>query len=146
MFGGNGNLTSGSVCIRSGKHVLMQGPSSSWRCALGLVPTKPSFFFLCRQRRAVCVGQEYPRVPGNRPPGRPVLPMEGEAGLGGMRGAYRAGSREVAAAPRVRLSQHQLPGRPPSSCPIASGEATQVRSQLLRGAVACVGLPSHSAL
>lgn len=31
------------------------------------------------------MGQEHPRVPGNRSPGRPVLPVEGKAGPGGLR-------------------------------------------------------------
>ncbi|XP_044904143.1 RCC1-like G exchanging factor-like protein isoform X4 [Felis catus] len=40
---------------------------------------------LCRpyqQRRAVCVGQEHPRVPGHRSPGRPVFPVEGDDARG----------------------------------------------------------------
>lgn len=31
------------------------------------------------------MGQEHPRVPGNWSPGRPVLPVEGKAGPGGLR-------------------------------------------------------------
>lgn len=114
-------------------------------------PNQSPFFFLCRQRRAVCVGQEYPRVPGNRPPGRPVFPVEGKAGLSGRAGCPQGSSCDVVAAPIVQRSQ-PFPGRPPSSCPIASGEAVPVRSRtdaqrpLLREAAACVGLPAHRAL
>nr|XP_035968521.1 RCC1-like G exchanging factor-like protein isoform X1 [Halichoerus grypus] len=35
-----------------------------------------------QQRRAVCVGQEHPRVPGHRSPGRPVFPVEGDHAWG----------------------------------------------------------------
>lgn len=36
------------------------------------------------------MGQEHPRVPGNRSPGRPVLPVEGKAGPGGLRAWLRS--------------------------------------------------------
>lgn len=54
---------------------------------LALAPTQLLLSFPCRQRRAVCVGEEHPRVPGNRSSGGPVLPVEGKAALGGVGGA-----------------------------------------------------------
>ncbi|XP_058425189.1 RCC1-like G exchanging factor-like protein isoform X3 [Diceros bicornis minor] len=57
----------------------------------GVQPRSPGFPHslwtqpLCcpyQQRRAVCVGQEHPRVPGNWSPGRPVFPMEGDDAWG----------------------------------------------------------------
>ncbi|XP_075851503.1 RCC1-like G exchanging factor-like protein isoform X2 [Microcebus murinus] len=57
----------------------------------GVQPRSPGFPHsmwtqpLCstyQQRRAVCVGQEHPRVPGNRSPGRPVFPVEGDDARG----------------------------------------------------------------
>lgn len=71
------------------------------------------------------MGQEHPRVPGHRSPGRPVFPVEGKAVQGGLEGAPAAwGSTSV------QLGQRQGPGNgSPSpvlaapSCPAASGEA-----------------------
>ncbi|XP_072799182.1 RCC1-like G exchanging factor-like protein isoform X2 [Vicugna pacos] len=57
----------------------------------GVQPRSPGFPHslwtqpLCcldQQRRAVCVGQEHPGVPGNRSPGGPVLPVEGDDARG----------------------------------------------------------------
>lgn len=86
MSGGNGSLTLGCVCTRFWKACSHAGSFLFLEMCPWPAPNQSPFFFLCRQRRAVCVGQEYPRVPGNRPPGRPVFPMAGKAGLGGCAG------------------------------------------------------------
>lgn len=137
----NLNLTLGSVCTRFWKASSHAGSFLFFRLALGLVPTKPPIFFLCRQRRAVCVGQEHPRVPGDRPPGRPVFPVEGKARLGGLEGM----STE-----QIQLMWPQCPvcswantgswncprfrSQLPSSCPVASiEEPDQVPSTSFSG-------------
>lgn len=113
--------------------------------ARGLAPSQLPFSFLCRQRGAVRVGQEHPRLPGHRSPGRPVFPLEGKAVRGGLRARTArspppprrrrcpawswAGARAMGPTPRPR-------SRPPLTAllwlrPVVAGSRRGARHQLL---------------
>lgn len=62
------------------------------------------------------MGQEHPRVPGNRSPGRPVLPVEGKAGPGGRGGGVPAEHTHLMQQP----GRHRVPGLPVPVVPVRS--------------------------